>query len=77
MQCSIGLILKLSGGRFMEFQVVSSSLCRVKFRGFEVFRIKNIGGTALPILTQVTLLHETLRVLKWLPVNCGGKNHHF
>ena len=45
MQCSIGLTLKLSGCGFRETQDVSHSLCGIEFRRFEVFGVKNIGGT--------------------------------
>ena len=37
-------------------------------------RAKNIGGIAPLILTQVTLLHEALRVLKLRLLICGGKD---
>ena len=60
MQCSIGLLLKLSGVGYRETRDVSSRLCRIEFRRFEVFGLKSFAGTSILILTQVTLLHEAL-----------------
>ena len=74
MQCSIGFLLNLSGLGYGETRDVSSRLCRIEFRRFEVFGLKSFAGSSIPILTQVTLLHEALRVQKLLQVICGGKD---
>ena len=60
MQCSIGFLLKLSGVGYRMTRDVSSRLYRIEFRRLEVFGLKSFAGTSIPILIQVTLLHEAL-----------------